>query len=174
MYAHSTPWGSKLRLFLLYGQRFPGYGPCFIIAILEHETWQLPKVPEVAHKLSFYPRQSKLSLFLLYGQRFPRYGPFFKIAIYLGMKLGKWPNFQKLNIYSLSNPGGSNWPHSHSTGSGFRDTGRFLKFSYMGMNSSSCTYTLFLPQGVEIDLIFALQAAVSEIRANFHNSHIWA
>ncbi len=35
-------------------------------------------------------------------------------------------------------------------------------------------WSLFLPQGVEIELIFALQAAVSKIRANFLTCHIWA
>ncbi len=44
----------------------------------------------------------------------------------------------------------------------------------MGQGSKSCTYTLFLPQGVEIELIFALRAAVSEIWAHFQNCHIWA
>ncbi len=34
----------------------------------------------------------------------------------------------------------------------------------------SCTYTLFLPQGVEMELIFDLWAAVFDIR----NCHIWA
>ncbi len=33
--------------------------------------------------------------------------------------------------------------------------------------SRSCTYTLFLPYGVEIKLIFALRAAVSETLAEF-------
>ncbi len=33
---------------------------------------------------------------------------------------------------------------------------------------------LFLPQGVEIELIFALRAAVSEIQADFQNCHILA
>ncbi len=33
---------------------------------------------------------------------------------------------------------------------------------------------LFLPQGVKIELIFALLTAVSEIRADFENDHIWA
>ena len=28
--------------------------------------------------------------------------------------------------------------------------------------------------GVEIEVIFALRAGVSEIRANFQNCHIWA
>ena len=32
----------------------------------------------------------------------------------------------------------------------------------------------FYPRGVEIELIFALRAAVSEIRADFENYHIWA
>ena len=41
-------------------------------------------------------------------------------------------------------------------------------------SSRSCTYTLFLPQGVKIDIIFALPALVSKIRANFQNCHIWA
>ncbi len=34
--------------------------------------------------------------------------------------------------------------------------------------------TLFLPQGVEIKLIFALLAAIFKIRAYFQNFHIWA
>ena len=38
----------------------------------------------------------------------------------------------------------------------------------------SCIWTLFLPQGVKIELIFALRAAVSEIRADFQNWRIWA
>ncbi len=38
----------------------------------------------------------------------------------------------------------------------------------------SCTYTFFLLQGVEIDLIFGLWAAVSKIWADFQNGHIWA
>ena len=40
-------------------------------------------------------------------------------------------------------------------------------------NSRSCAYTLFLPQGLEIELIFALWAAVSEMRAGFQNCNIW-
>ena len=74
--------GSKLRLFLLYGQRFPTYGPIFKTAIFGYQTCPLAKVPEVAHIYSLYLRGSKLSLFSLYRQRFPRYGPLFKIAIF--------------------------------------------------------------------------------------------
>ncbi len=35
-------------------------------------------------------------------------------------------------------------------------------------------YGHFLPNGIEIELIFALRAAVSEIWADFQNYHIWA
>ncbi len=35
-------------------------------------------------------------------------------------------------------------------------------------------HTPFLPQGVEIELIFALHAAVSELQADFQNCHLWA
>ena len=80
----------------------------FKIAILEHETWQVAKVPEVAHIALFYPKRSKLSLFSLYGQRFPRYGPIFKNCTHLGMKLDHQPKFQKLHIYRLSTPEGQN------------------------------------------------------------------
>ncbi len=79
----------------------------FKIAIFGHETWRFAKIPKVAHILSFYPWGSKLSLFSLYGQRFPRYRPISKLP-YLGMKLGHWPKFPKLHIYSLSTPGGRN------------------------------------------------------------------
>ncbi len=77
-------------------------------------------------------------------------------------------------------PGGRNWPYFCSTGSGFWDMGRFSKCHIWAWNlaiaqsARSCTCTLFLPQGVEIELVLALWAAVSEIQANFQNCHIWA
>ncbi len=76
------PKGSKLSLFLLYGQWFPRYGPIFKIAIFGHETWLFAKVPEVAHIILSNPGGQNCALFLLYGQQFPRYGPIFKIAIF--------------------------------------------------------------------------------------------
>ncbi len=83
------------------------------------------------HIPSFYPRGSKLSLFLLYRHRFPRYRPIFKIAIF-----------------------------GHVT--------------WQVAKVPEVAHTLFLHQGVEIKVIFALRAAVSEIWANFQNCHIWA
>ncbi len=43
----------------------------------------------------------------------------------------------------------------------------------MGQSSKSCAYTLFLSQDVEIEHIFTLWAAVSEIMADFQNCNIW-
>ncbi len=57
---------------------------------------------------------------------------------------------------------------------------RFSKLPYLAWNLASnqssrgCTYSLFLPRRVEIELIFALRAVISEIRADFQNCHIWA
>ncbi len=99
---------------------------------------------------------------------------------YLAMKLGHWPKFQKLNIYSLPTPVGRNWVYFHSMGSSFRDAGGFSKLPYfamklgIGQTSRSWTYTRFLPHWFEIEFIFTLWAAVSEMRADFQNCHIWA
>ena len=114
-----------------------------------HETWPLAKVPEVAHIPSFYPTGSKLTLFFtLRAAVSDIYGSIFKIAIFghgtFWLKIGRY--LGKLAYFC-------------STGRVFRDTGRYL--------TRSCTYTLFLPQGVEIELIFTLRAAVSEITSQF-------
>ncbi len=42
----------------------------------------------------------------------------------------------------------------------------------LGQRAISYRHTLFLRQGLEIELIFTLLAAVSEIRADFQNCHI--
>ncbi len=129
-YTLFLPQGVKIEL---HGQRFPRYGPIFKTATFGYETCLLPKVPEVAHILPFYPIRSKLSLhvFSLYGQQFPRYGPIFKIAIF----------------------GHETWPLA---------------------KVPEVVYALFLPQGVKIELVFALRSAVFEIRADIQNCHIWA
>ena len=95
-------------------------------------------------------------------------------------QLGHLPKFQKLHIFSIS-PSGFKIElifHSmSSTVSQIRpDFQNFHICMKLGMwpSSRNCTYKLFLPQGVEIELIFALRAAISEIRANFQNCHIWA
>ncbi len=66
------------------------------------------------------------------GSSFQDTGHFSNLP-YLGMKLSKWPKFQKLHMYPLSTPGGWNSGYFCSTGSGFRDTGRFSKLPYLGI-----------------------------------------
>ncbi len=129
------PTGSKLSLFLLYGQRFPRYGPIFKIVILGHDSWPLAKVSEVAHihVLSFYHRESKLSLFWHYGPRLRRYRLIFKIAIF-GPET--WPLAKVPEVaHTLFLPQGFEIALIFfcSTGSGFRATGRFSKLPYLGM-----------------------------------------
>ncbi len=121
------------------------------------------------------PGGKNLAYFHSTGSGFQNKSRFSKLP-YLGMKLDHWPKYQKLHIYSLATLGGRNWAYFRSTSSGFRDTGRFSKLAIFGhetwplatvAHTHQCT--LFLPQGVEIELIFALWAAVSELRAVFQN-----
>ncbi len=77
---------------------------------------------------------------------------------------------------------GQNWDYFCSTGSGFRDTGRFSKLPYLGMKLGHWpkfqklhihVYPVSTPGG-EIEFIFALRAAVCEIWADFQNCRTWA
>ncbi len=106
----------------------------------------------------------------------PKYGPVFKMP-YLGMKLGKWPKFQRLRIYCLSTPGGRNWAYFRSTDSSFPDTAdfhncqiwawnlaigkssrscwdteRFSKLPYLGMKSGIIYVYSFHPRGSKLSL----------------------
>ncbi len=92
-------------------------------------------------------------------------------------KLGYGPNFQKLHIHSLSSPGCQNWAYFHSMGSGFWDNGWFSKLPYLAMKLGHWPkfqkwHIYSLIQGLEIGLILALRAAVSEILADFQNFHM--
>ncbi len=49
-----------------------------------------------------------------------------------------------------------------------------IKIGILGMKGFEKHMEPLIPQGVEIELIFALRAAVSEIRADFRNRRIWA
>ncbi len=73
-------------------------GAIFKIAIFGHEAWQVAKVPEMLHiyHLSI-PGGRNLTYFSSIGSGFRDTGQFSKLP-YLGMKLGKWPKFQKLHI----------------------------------------------------------------------------
>ncbi len=82
--------------------------------------------------------------------------------------LGHWPKFQRWHIHSLL-PRGSKLSSFSLYGQQFLRYWPIFKTVIFGMNSRSCTYTLFLLQRNEIELIFALRTDVSEIRANFQN-----
>ncbi len=171
----STPWGQTWAYFHSRGSSFRD-SDILKISIFWHETWNLKKVPEVAYGPSFYPKGSKLGLLLLYGQWFLWYGPIFKHTIF-GQETCNLQNCQKLHtvLFLLQ------WVEIELImGSGFRDKSWFSKLPYLGMkpgiwkkSAKSCAWTLFLPQVAKIEVVFALGAAVSEIRPNFENCHIW-
>ncbi len=139
-----------------------------IFSILGHKN--IP-CQSYAYVVFFYPRESRLSLFSLHGQRFPQ----FSKLPYLGMKLGHWTKFPKLHVY----PGGRKlifapWAAFSEIGAVFQNWHIWAWNLAIRQSSRSCTYTLSLPQRVEIELIFTLWAVVSEIWADFQNCHIRA
>ncbi len=99
--------------------------------------------------------------------RIPRYGLILKITIFghetwnlikvpeVAYGPSFYPRGSKLSLFSLY-------------GQRFPRYGPILKIPYLGIkpgiekSARSCIWTLFLPRGVEIELIFALQAAVSQ------------
>ncbi len=94
------------------------------------------------------------------------------------MRLGYWPKFHKLHIYPLSTPGGeiellALQAVVSEIWANFQNCHIWAWNLTISQISGSCTYILFLPEGIEIELIFAPQAAVSEIRADFQICHIW-
>ena len=151
------------------------YRLIFKIAIFDHETWPLAKVPEVAHVLSFYPRGEIELIFALRGAVSETWADFqnchiwawnftirqssrsctYTLFLPMGVKIELifalraavskiWADFLNCNIHDI-------WAWNLD----------------IGQSARSCTYTLFLPQWGEIELIFALWATVSEIRADF-------
>ncbi len=160
--------GSKLTLFSLYGQRFLRYGPIFKIPIFGHHTWPLRTDPKVAI-LSFCPKLVEIELILSLQAAVSEIRDIFQ-----NCHIWAWRSC----TYNLFKPEwGRNWAYFRSTCSNFRYFQNCHIWAWnlaIGQNARSCTYTLFQPQGVGIELIFALCAAVSEIWADFQNCHIWA
>ena len=150
------PQGSKLSLLSLYARQ---QWAC---------TWPLTNLPEVAHILAVCPKGAKLNLFLSNGQRFPRNWPIFNSIFIFGHNT--WPLAKVPEVAHILSfyPEGRNWAYFCSRGSSFRDTGPFSKLPYLGMklngqSARSCTYTLFLPQGVKIEVIFDARDTVKQI-----------
>ncbi len=122
-----------------------------------------------AHVPYCYLTGSKFSLFLLYGQRFPRNWPIFIIqcnAYGWNLVTGK-SSRSCTDAHFLRRDGGGDQNWADFRCNGFQDIDRFSKLPCLGMklslpfgkNSSRCMHTLFLPQGVDIELIFTLWAS---------------
>ncbi len=102
----------------------------------------------------------KLSLFSLYGQSFLRYLPIFKITIF-GYET--WPLAKVTEVlHILFPPQGVEieivdlWAAVSEIQDNIQNGHIWAwKIAIFGQNSRSCTYTLFLPKGVEIEFIFA-------------------
>ena len=125
---------STLSLFSLYGQQFPKYRQ--IIKITHIWVWNLalPKVPEVAHILSFYA-------YGVYSElNFP-----VQVVIFIKIRAdfaifghGTWPFAKWLSevAYTLFlRQRGRNWPYFRSTCNDFWDTGQFSKFAIFGQEA---------------------------------------
>ena len=129
------------------------------------------------------PRGWNWAYFRSTGNGFRNTGHFSKLP-YLGIKLGNWPKFQKFHIYSDSSyPMGSKLSLFLLHGQRFWDTVQFSKLpsifgheTWLLVKVPEVAHILFFlsRRGGEIELIFGLRAAVSEIQTNFQNCHIWA
>ncbi len=105
----------------------------------------------------------RINLFSLYGQQFPRYRPDFQNYHIWAWNLAIGQSYRSCSytMYTLFLPqGGQKWTYFCSTWSGFRDTGGFSKFPYLGMKLChwqkypEVTHNSpFLPQGIKIELM---------------------
>ncbi len=125
----------------------------------------------------FLPQGSKLTLFSLYEEQFSRYGPIFKIAIF-GHETWSLAKVPEVTHILSFHPRGSKLSLFSLYGQWFSRYGLIFKTAIwawnlaIGQSARCCTYTLFIPQGVEIKFIFTLRAAVSEIQADFQQLYI--
>ena len=142
-------------------ERFPWCSVIINIAIFGHEIWKLKKVSDVAYGSSIYLTGS---FFCSTGRCFQDTGQFSKFPCY-GMKSGIWKKGPKLHMYFL--PQGVDSVLFPLHAALFKIRADFQNFHILAWNLEfedrfkSCICTLFLPNGFEIKLIFALRAAVS-------------
>ena len=118
--------------------------------------------------LSFYPKGWNRAYICSTGRGFRDIGRFFFSKLpYLTIKLGHWQKFQSCT-YTLFLP------------KGFKIELIVFKIAILGMKLGHWQkfqklHMYFLrTQGVKNKLIFALRAAVFEMRPVFQNFHIWA
>ncbi len=155
--------GSKLSLFLLYGQWFLRYRPIINFQKLPYLGMKLGKWPK-CQKLHicphFTPGGEKWAYIRSVGSGFRDMDWYSKLPC-LGMKLGHWPKFHihlllpprveiKLN-FALRAAVSEIWAV-------FQKCRIWAWNLARGKSSWNSAYTLFPSQGVEIELIFALWA----------------
>ncbi len=158
-YAPCLPNGSKLSLFSLFGEFFPGSCPNLKIAIFGHETWPLAKVPEVALILSTWGEVKMELIFALRAAVSEIRVNFQNSHIWpCNLAFGKvpdvayilsfYPNGSKLSLFSLY-------------GQRFPRYGPIFKINVFGhkiwnlkKSSRSCIWILFLlPEGWNLPYI---------------------
>ena len=160
---NTSPVGSKLSLFLLYGQRFPTYGLIFKIAIFGDETWQLAKV----HINSLSTPRVKIELIFALRAAVAKIRADFQNCHIWTWNLA----ISQSCTYTLFLLQGVEFELIFALWAAVSDIWTDFKVAIFGheisQSARSCTHTLFLPHGVASGLIFALRAVVSEIRAYF-------
>ncbi len=118
----------------------------------------------------FLPQRVEIEgFFVLCGQRFPRYGLTSKLP-YLGMKPGIWKKCRKLHMDHLSTTRSRNWAYFLLYGQQFPRYGPIFEIAIFGHETwnlkkvpEGAYEPSFYPKGLEVELIFALWAAVFEI-----------
>ncbi len=167
------PWGAKLSYFRSTGSGF-------------RDSGRFSKLPHLGMKIGHWLKFQKLHIYSLSTPWGQNWAYIFALRATVSEIQA---DFQNCHIWAWNLPigqssrsctytifvpqGGQNWAHFPSTGSGFRDTGRFSELPYLG-NETGVAHIVSFSQGVEIELILALRAAISKIRVNFQNCHIWA
>ena len=145
------------------------------IAIFGHETWQLAKVPEVAHipVLSFYPRGVEIEVIFNIRAAVSRYRPFFKISIF-GHETCHMAKVSEVAHILFLPQVGRNRAYFQSTGSSFRDIGQFSKLPYLGMKLSNWQkiqklhiYPFTTPKGLKLSLFLLCRLRFPRYRPIF-------
>ena len=147
-----------------------------------HGTWPLAKFQKLHIHILFYHKGSKLTLFTLLvalSAAVYEIRPSFKIPIFghETCSLTKDPEVAHIRPFY---PYGVVIELIFAPRQRFPRYGPIFKIATFGYETwplakiSEVAHTVFLTLWVVIKLIFALQVAVSEIRNDFQNCHIWA
>ncbi len=175
-YVHATfgITNERKRVYKIW-QPFQSYGLIINIAILG--AWQMIETFSNRCRCTFFPEGSKFGLFLLYGEWFPgKWTTGYILA--LKLRFEKVPKAIHVHVFL---PQGVPLGYFRVTSIGFCDTVIFdlqtwhiwawnLKFE---KHFRSCICSLYLPQRIAFEFIFAPHATISEIQSNFQMCSIW-